>query len=239
MTLALLACALWVLAPAGFGGAGLRTGLALLAGPVVVGLVLAVGPGVAVAGSLVAGTVAHLVRGRLRDRAARAAAQELAAYLGAVTADLRAGATLAAALATGARRVPDPRLRTAAVLAARGASAASALEDAGQTRLAGLVQLGETHGVPLADLLEREQHRVDTGLRDAAATAARMQGPQATATVLAALPVAGIVMGEAMGARPIAFLTGGGLGGMLLVVGTALACCGFAWARYIIGRAAC
>ena len=41
-------------------------------------------------------------------------------------------------------------------------------------------------------------------------------------------------MGTAMGANPLAFLTGGGLGGALLVVGTALVCAGVAVSRRII-----
>ena len=52
--------------------------------------------------------------------------------------------------------------------------------------------------------------------------------------VLALLPIAGVLMGTAMGAKPLAFLTGGGLGGVLLVVGTALVCAGVAVSRRII-----
>ncbi len=35
-----------------------------------------------------------------------------------------------------------------------------------------------------------------------------------------------------MGADSLSFLLGGGLGGLLLDVGVALACAGFAWSRY-------
>ena len=69
-------------------------------------------------------------------------------------------------------------------------------------------------------------------------TAAGLQGPQATATVLVCLPIAGIAMGGAMGANSLGFLLGGGLGGILLVIGVGLACGGFAWSRVIIRKAA-
>ena len=80
--------------------------------------------------------------------------------------------------------------------------------------------------------------RLDASRRHQQSTAASLQGPQATATVLACLPIAGIAMGGAMGANSLGFLLGGGLGGILLVVGVALACGGFAWSRVIIRKAA-
>jgi len=86
--------------------------------------------------------------------------------------------------------------------------------------------------------VEQARLRLDARLRHRAATTATLQGPQATAVILTLLPLAGVGMGTAMGADPVGFLTGGGLGGILLVTGTTLAAGGFLWSRHIIGRAA-
>lgn len=93
-------------------------------------------------------------------------------------------------------------------------------------------------GIPVADLLGSARSRLDNAVRHRNATTAALAGPRATAVVLSVLPLAGILMGQAMGARPVALLTGGGLGGLLLLVGTALVCAGFATSQAIIGRAA-
>ncbi len=61
-------------------------------------------------------------------------------------------------------------------------------------------------------------------------------GPRATAAVLAGLPVAGIALGQLIGARPLAFLCGVGAGGWLLVIGVLLACAGLMWSDRIAER---
>lgn len=76
--------------------------------------------------------------------------------------------------------------------------------------------------------------RIDARDRHRAATAAQLQGAQATAVILALLPVAGIAMGTVMGADPIGFLTGGGIGGVLLVIGVGLVAAGFAMTQKIL-----
>lgn len=114
--------------------------------------------------------------------------------------------------------------------------AAPALPELGD--VGALWSLADRHGIPLAPLMEQAQARLDARARHRAATAASLQGPQATAVVLTLLPVAGVGMGTAMGADPLGFLFGGGLGGILLVVGTGLAGAGFLWSRRIITGAA-
>jgi tight adherence protein B len=66
---------------------------------------------------------------------------------------------------------------------------------------------------------------------------ARMAGPRASATVLALLPVLGVVLGEAMGAHPIQVLADTPLGQALLIVGTTLICAGIQWSAYLTQRA--
>ena len=101
-------------------------------------------------------------------------------------------------------------------------------------RLGTLWALSASRGVPLAKLVAALRDDIDHANRHRDATRAALAGPQTTAAVLALLPVAGVLMGTAMGANPLAFLTGGGLGGALLVVGTALVCAGVAVSRRII-----
>jgi tight adherence protein B len=79
------------------------------------------------------------------------------------------------------------------------------------------------------DIVERSRF-------DARVTAG-MAGARATAGVLAGLPLAGVALGELIGAQPVRFLIGGGVGGWLLLVGVVLACCGLLWSDRITGRA--
>ncbi|WP_072802931.1 type II secretion system F family protein [Rhodococcoides yunnanense] len=79
-----------------------------------------------------------------------------------------------------------------------------------------------------ADVLSRRQFRDRTR--------ASLAGARATGTVLACLPVLGILLGQLMGANPLAVLLGGGIGGVLLVVGSVLVCAGLAWTDAITER---
>jgi len=64
-------------------------------------------------------------------------------------------------------------------------------------------------------------------------TEAGLAGARATAAILAALPLLGIALGQAVGAAPVQLLLGSTAGGLLLVVGTALVCAGLAWSGAI------
>lgn len=181
-------------------------------------------------------------RGRRRRREAHTAA-----FLGLLDGELRAGHTMATAFDHAAGNLPaDTPTEIATTLSqvrtrvGRGLSGAAVLLDgpAELAPLGTLWSLSERHGLPLAPLVEQARLRLDARLRHRAATTATLQGPQATAVILTLLPLAGVGMGTAMGADPVGFLTGGGLGGILLVTGTALAAGGFVWSRHIIGRAA-
>lgn len=193
--------------------------------------------------SCVVWTINNLLQARRRKRGQEA----VAAFLGMVTADLRSGSTLPSALARGVQSLPansppefNAVLHSAAVLAHNGASPHTVLRQSGHlelVRLGHLIELANTHGIALATLLEQAQSRIDAQRRHAQATAASLQGPQATAIVLAFLPLAGIAMGATMGANSLGFLLGGGIGGILLVVGTFLLCGGFVWSRLIIEKA--
>ena len=78
---------------------------------------------------------------------------------------------------------------------------------------------------------------VDSRTRFAAEVDARLAGPRATATVLAGLPVLGLLLGQAIGADPMRVLAGTAVGQTLLVVGTGLACAGVLWSARIVSAA--
>ena len=201
---------------------------------------------IAVTALTVAGTGAVLGTSMLKRRQAAARSRATTTLLGHLIADLEAGADPATALARAAEETPSvpavTRLvRSAATHARRGHSPAPVL--AGQEELTELAEVGKAwglaqrHGMALAGLLRMQREQITQALRHEAATTASLQGPQATALILSALPLAGIVLGSTMGANPVAWLLGGGLGGTLLMAGTALNCAGLLVAHEIIRRA--
>ena len=188
-----------------------------------------------VAAAMAGATLVHVLRARRDDRAARWRSAAAATYLGAVSTNLQAGAAMPDALARAAEQVPAPLHAEAARLAQLARSGAPLETHVPELeRLGTLWALSASRGVPLAKLVAALRDDIDHANRHRDATRAALAGPQTTAVVLALLPVAGVLMGTAMGANPLAFLTGGGLGGMLLVVGTALVCAGVAVSRRII-----
>lgn len=193
------------------------------AGAVVLGRVT-----LAVAGAMAGATAIHMLRARRAASAERRRRAAAAAYLGAVSTNLQAGATLPDALARAGEQVGEAQVRADAMRIAHQARTGARLEPRVPEleRLGVLWTLSVSRGVPLAKLIAALRDDIDHANRHRDATRAALAGPQTTAAVLAALPVAGVLMGTAMGASPIAFLTGGGLGGVLLVAGTALVCAG-------------
>ena len=103
-------------------------------------------------------------------------------------------------------------------------------------RLAVCWELAHQHGLAIATLM-RTAHRefVERERFESRFTAA-MAGARTTALVLAGLPVLGVGLGQLVDADPVRFLLSGGLGGVLLVVGTILACAGLLWSDRITNR---
>lgn len=178
-------------------------------------------------------------RQRARTRRREAAT---VTFLGHLIGELQAGSPTGQALTRAVAETPDsapPELRrTLRMLAA---DPRAAREEPGVPELAALRSLwalADRQGLPLVPLMQQARAGIDARVRHRGATTATLQGPQATAVILTLLPVAGVGMGTAMGADPLGFLFGGGLGGILLVAGVGLACTGFAWSRHIITKAA-
>lgn len=104
-------------------------------------------------------------------------------------------------------------------------------------RLARSWQSAQGRGLPMADIIDNCRSDIAARMAFRSRTAAALAGPRMTIMILASLPVIGLVLGQAFGASPLEFLSGGGLGGIVLVVGTMLSCAGVLWATHILGVA--
>lgn len=190
-------------------------------------------------------TVAFLIDRTRANRRARNIEAATTTILGLVVADLRAGALLGPSFARAAGSLPDSAPKelercftTAAHHISRGGEGHVALSTVPELgALARIWALADTHGLPAAQLLEQARERLTAKARHRSATTASLQGPQATALILSALPLAGIALGSGMGANPVHFLLSGGLGGILLLTGVGLICGGLLISRALIARA--
>lgn len=197
------------------------------------------------AGIIVANVCIWHIR-ELHTRKARAAQEHtLASFLGLCAGNLRAGVPMVDSMDYAlAQTTTDDQvhraLRTAARQARSGGSGQSVLIDAtlpNLNRLGHIWSASERHGIPLVCLIDHMRNRITSQERHRESTQAALQGPQATAVILSVLPLAGILMGTAMGANPLAVLTGGGLGGVMLVVGVLLDATGFVITQKILSQA--
>jgi len=168
----------------------------------------------------------------------------------ATAAELRAGHATAQAFASAADAAPGRLavlLGSAGVVAHRGdigdladtVTLVSAQPGcSGLRRLAACWRVAAASGASLAPAIDRVadalQDEIDVG-RDVTATLA---GPRATVRLLAGLPILGLLLGTAIGARPIEFLLGSGPGFGCLIAAAAFDTCGVVWARRIAARAA-
>ncbi len=202
---------------------------------------------VALAAAMVAVT---LLMRRRRHAARRRAEQEsrvLETALDVLVGELRAGAHPVAAFAVAAEESSGPVSESFRAVAARAmlgadvpaglrSAAAATPRPAGWERLAVYWQLAQTHGLTMATLVRAAQRDIVERTRFDARVTAGMAGARATAAVLAGLPLAGVALGELLGAHPVRFLIAGGTGGWLLVVGISLVCCGLLWSDRITGQ---
>ncbi|CAJ1495213.1 type II secretion system F family protein [[Mycobacterium] burgundiense] len=217
--------------------------------PVSAGAVLVwAGPFIAVAAALLGGTLWIRRRRRsaqrryLRDGTAMAEALEM------LTAELRVGSHPVQGFAAVAREAAGQvgaGFQAVAARALLGADVSAGLRAAAQhsargrdwERMAVFWALAADHGLAVAALMRAAQRDIIERQRFDARVEAGMAGARATTAILAGLPVVGILLGQAMGAAPVAFLIGGGAGGWLLVGGVVLACCGLLWADHITSGA--
>lgn len=188
-----------------------------------------------IAAAMGAATVVWVADTHRRARAASKRTEAVATFLGHLGTNVEAGAPLHAALERAAEHTPREIVRDLAHLihhVTTGAPLAAETDEF--ARIAPLLTLSASRGVPLSRLVAAARDDIDHTRRHRATTNAALAGPKTTAVVLALLPFAGLLMGAAMGANPLALLTGGGLGGVLLTVGTALVCAGVIASQHII-----
>jgi tight adherence protein B len=211
---------------------------------------LITGEGGALGLVLIAVTAAARWRARRAEASRMAAHGQLAAALGLLTAELRAGvhpAVAAQRVAGDAGPAVTELLETiegtarlsgdVASIVRRFATRAPTLAEP-LGRLAAAWQLAEQHGIGLADVLDAVRRDLDHRVRAARSLTAALAGPRATSLVLAALPLLGLLLGQAVGAAPFRVLTASAAGQVLLVVGSALVCLGVIWSARLVARAA-
>jgi tight adherence protein B len=192
----------WSVAAAG-GGAGVAA--ALLAGPVAGAVAAAYGAAAIV-------IARRRARRRTEGRSRSAAVDAVAA----LAAELRAGVAVGPALATVRADLDGSGI----VGAGAGAVAA---------RLEAAVELAETSGAPLADVLDRLDTHLRAGERARATAEAQAAGALASAGLLAVMPVAGVGLGALVGISPTHVLLHTPIGAACLCAAVALQLVGLAW----------
>jgi tight adherence protein B len=193
---------------------------------------------VSVACGLATFTAINRWQARSRRRRSASAMTSLAEALLCLVGELQAGAhpALAAESTAADARSPGREVMTTIAATERlGGDVGKALDRAGTERpelaaelreLASAWQLAARHGLPLAEVLAAVHRDLAHRLRFAGQVHAKMAGPRSSALVLAALPLVGVLLGEAMGARPVHVLLHTGLGSAMLLLGVGLTCAG-------------
>lgn len=219
--------------------------------PVLVGvaalLVVLLPPAVVVAVAILATTLGARRHRTRRARRRRVDSQRLTAALETLVGELRVGAHPVTAVGVAATECEGPvgdSLRAVAARARLGADVGAGLRAAADVssapalwnRLAVCWQLAAQHGLAISVLMRAAQRDIVERQRFTGRVEAGLAGARATAVILAALPGVGVLLGELIGARPVAFLLGGGVGGWLMVVGVALVCIGLVWADRLTDR---
>jgi tight adherence protein B len=160
-----------------------------------------------------------------RRRGARDA--EVALALAIVVGELAAGAPAAAALRAAGAVGAEIERRLGEVGGA----------DDSIARVVAAWRVSSVSGMPLVDVLSRAR----TDLADSTAgrreVGAAVAGPQASAIVLALLPLLGVALGTAMGASPVMVLFTTAIGRVLLCLGVVLDALGVVWTARLIAAA--
>jgi tight adherence protein B len=184
-----------------------------------------------------------------RDRRGMDESRALETAIDVLVGELRVGAHPARAFSVAADETDGPVAESCRAVAARarlGADVAAGLRSVAETsslpaqwdRLAVCWQLACEHGLAMSTLMRAAQRDIAERQRFSGQVTSAMAGARATAAILASLPVLSMLLGQMIGADPVAFLLGGRAGGWLLVAGVTLVCCGLLWSDRIIHRVA-
>jgi tight adherence protein B len=204
------------------------------AAPPSVVILLVAGPVAATIVAVYAALAATAWQRRARQKQAAATRSADLEAVSALVADLRAG--LPPVAAGGLPPVAAGGLPPVAAGASALGGPAGSFPATGRIRqLAGAVsRLAEQTGAPAADLLDRiaaDARSADQATAKAVATAA---GAQATALLLAGLPLGGIGLGYAIGANPLTVLLHTPAGAACALLAALLQAAGLAWAQRLV-----
>jgi tight adherence protein B len=206
-------------------------------------------PSTILAGVLLGATITLRYRRRRRGARSMEESRELQTAIEVLVGELRVGAHPAQAFAVAAQESAGPVSESCRAVAARarlGADVSAGLRAVAQgstlpgqwDRLAVCWQLAADHGLAMSTLMRAAQCDIAERQRFSGQVRSAMAGARATAVILASLPVLSVLLGQLIGAHPVAFLLGGQAGGWLLVIGTTLVCGGLLWSDQITDRAA-
>jgi tight adherence protein B len=198
------------------GGIPVRPGAAVLAVAAALSVAVVLGPGaglLAGAGAIVAQRWRGVTAARRRADRVRAG---LPLVCRALAAELRAGWPAGDALACAARdadtqlaHLLDPAVRAGRLGGDVPAMLHAAARSPGAARLAVLAagwRVSTDTGASLATLADRLAAALGDEQRHRRLIAAQLAGPRASARLLAALPVVGVLLGVALGADPVRVL---------------------------------
>ncbi len=184
--------------------------------------------------SLVALAVARLVRRGREARAADRTADRVLAVCDAMASDLSAGQPPLASLDRAAQEWPD--FAPVAVAGQMGADVPSALRalarrpGAGQLRtLAATWHVAHDTGSGLAAAIGQAAEAIRADRRTARLVGAELAAANATARMLAVLPLGVLLLGAGIGGDPVGFLTHTTAGLVCLAVGLGLSYAGLLW----------
>jgi tight adherence protein B len=166
------------------------------------------------AGTLAGAAAGALLTGAAAARERRRETATLVESVGALAADLRAGRQPADVVAADREAA---HLRSAAVAA--------------------VWTVSERSGAPAAAVLDRVEQDLRATERQRREVTAQLAGARSTAALLAVLPLLGIGLGAAMGARPLHVLFGSGGGQVALLLGSGLDVLGLVWTARIVAAA--
>ena len=208
-----------------------------------------------VAGLIGTWAVSKAVLAQRAGQRRRASQDQLAEIVELAAADIRAGALPRSAIAAAATDVGDPVGAELALAARRmtwgqgpetfvgagaisgGAKAVGANAE-GQPevnlgRLQHLWLMSTEHGLSLGELFQQLSADLTARHNHRQRLMASLAGPRTTMWVLAALPLFGIAMGQAMGTESVEFLLFSGLGAVILIIGVAFMSAGLVWAVHL------
>ena len=216
--------------------AGLLAGVVGAAATVWTGFGLPLGA----ASALTCATAVHAIGSARSQRRDAARCRSLVVAIRLIAAEFEAGSRPAAALRAGASVCPASAaaLLAAAQSAESGGDASPALGTTDLESFGHAWRVAMATGAPATDVLSRVADDLDAQIDRQRQVAAVTAGPRASAALLAVLPAFGLVLGAAMGARPLQLLLHGSGGRALLAFGLILDAAGLMWTRRLISRAA-